>query len=77
MRIKYLIVCTFICYLTLSLSAQDDTKRYHLYGTQYRNPLTLYAGPLVTFSNVEGSFSVDLGVTGGFIIKETFIFIFS
>jgi hypothetical protein len=73
MRIKYLIVCTIICYLTLSLSAQDDTKRYHLYGTQYRNPLILYAGPLVTFSNVEGSFSVDLGATGGFIINENFI----
>jgi len=73
MRVKCLIVSTVFCYLAMSLSAQDDTKRYHLYGSKYRTPLTIYIGPLVTFSNVEGSFSVDLGATGGFIINKKII----
>jgi hypothetical protein len=73
MKIRIPILCIIFCYLALSLSAQDDTKRYHIYGSGYRNTLSIYAGPMVTFSNVEGSFSVDLGATGGFIINKKFI----
>jgi hypothetical protein len=73
MNIRILILCAIFYYLTLSLSAQDDTKRYHLYGSGYQNPITFYIGPMVAFSNVEGSFSVDLGATAGFVFREKFI----
>ena len=72
MKCKVLIVSALICLSVLSLYAQKEDKRYHLFGTENLRQFKEYVGPLVAISNVEGNVSVDLGVTGGLIVNNKF-----
>lgn len=71
-RSKVFSVCIIICLAGLSLSAQDKSDRYHNFGSEKRWQIKAYFGPLIAFSNVENSFSIDLGATGGIFIKKKF-----
>ncbi len=72
MIFKALIACAIISNSVLTLFAQNKSDRYHEFGSEKRFHLQAYFGPLVAFSNVEGSLSIDLGATGGFIINNNF-----
>jgi hypothetical protein len=72
MRFKAMIVCAVFCNSAILVIAQNKSDRYHEFGSVKRWHLKGYIGPLVALSSVEGSFSVDLGATGGFIINNDF-----
>jgi hypothetical protein len=72
MKINILFICTVICFSSFSLFAQNKDDRYHRYGTENPLQLKIFGGPLVAFSNVEGYFSIDMGVTAGFMVRRKF-----
>ncbi len=72
MRFKVLIFLAILCSIVLSLYAQNRSDRYHEFGSVKSLHLNVYMGPLVALSSVEGSFSIDMGATGGFIINNDF-----
>ena len=72
MRFKALIVCAILCTMVVPLFAQNVSDRYHDFGSEKRLHLNVYIGPLIALSSVEGSFSVNMGATGGLIINNDF-----
>lgn len=77
MRFKELLVFIIIYISVLSLSAQDESDRYHLYGFEKRWQIQGYLGPLIAFSTVEKTFAMDIGGTAGFLVnKKLFIGIY-
>ena len=73
MKIGVLIVFMITCLPVLSVVAQKNDKRYHLYGTEKSYVFKLYGGPLVAFSQVEGKPSFDVGATAGMIFNKYFL----
>lgn len=72
MRSKVFIICIIICHSALSLVAQVRNDRFHGFGSESRRQTNAYFGPLVAFSNVEGSLTIDAGATGGAVINNKF-----
>jgi len=71
MRIKVLILCIFVFNSSLCLLAQNKDDRFHRYGGNNSMQFNIFGGPLVAFSNVEGSFSADLGASVGIMLTNT------
>ena len=72
MKYKALIICVIICHSALSLFAQHRNDRFHVFGSNRAFQIKGYFGPLISFSNVEGSFAMDAGATAGYVINNKF-----
>lgn len=72
MRFKVVIAFVIICYSGLSVLAQYKSDRYHEFGTEKHMRFKIYGGPIISLLNVEQNFAVDLGATGGIIVKKKF-----
>ena len=72
MKYKALIICVIICYSNLSLFAQNRNDRFHEFGSNRALQIKGYFGPLISLSNVEGSFAMDAGATSGLVINDKF-----
>lgn len=72
MRFKAMIICALFCNSAILVIAQNKSDRYHEFGSVKGWQLNGYIGPLIALSSVAGSFSINLGATGGFIINNDF-----